>query len=133
MHYAIFTPFFPSYLQVAGGFSPSHATSVDNALLIAVQVAAIFVGLFIKYTKRTRPSVCFGVLITILGQDLLIYFVSRDSGAINSHEASFVVAKVLIRIGLAFQGTGAQIAIQILIPQEDMPVATAVYFASMKL
>ncbi|EXA33798.1 hypothetical protein FOVG_15098 [Fusarium oxysporum f. sp. pisi HDV247] len=133
MHYAIFTPFFPSYLQVAGGFSPGHATRIDNALRVAVQVAAIFVGLFMKYTKRTQPSVFFGVPITILGQGLLIYFVSQDGGASNSNEASFVVAKVLIGIGLAFQGTGAQIAIQALVPHEDMPVATAVYFASMNL
>ncbi|KAL5601576.1 hypothetical protein FOBRF1_009109 [Fusarium oxysporum] len=133
MHYTIFTPFFPSYLQVAGGFSPGHATSVDNTLLIAMQVAAIFIGLFIKYTKRTQPSVFFRVPITILGQGLLIYFISQDGGASNSNKASFVIAKVPIRIGLAFQGTGAQIAIQALVPQEDMPVATAVYFASMNL
>lgn len=113
--------------------NPNLLTMCSNTLLVAVQVAAIFVGLFVKYTKRTRPSVFFGVPITILGQGLLIYFVSQDGGASNNNEASFVVAKVPIRIGLAFQGTGAQIAIQALVPQEDMPVATAVYFASMNL
>ncbi|KAF5551825.1 major facilitator [Fusarium napiforme] len=133
MQYAISTPFFPSYLQVPGGFSPGHATRIDNTLRVVVQVAAIFAGVVMKYTKRTRPSVFFGVPITILGQGLMIYFVSQDGGSSNSDEASFVLAKVLIGIGFVFQGTGAQIAIQDLLPHEDMPVATAVYFASMNL
>jgi hypothetical protein len=28
-HYSCFTLFFPSYLQVAGGFSPGHATRIE--------------------------------------------------------------------------------------------------------
>ncbi|KAI2470279.1 hypothetical protein F4781DRAFT_430505 [Annulohypoxylon bovei var. microspora] len=38
MHYSLFTVFFPSYLQVAAHFSPSHATRTEGFYQTAAQV-----------------------------------------------------------------------------------------------
>ncbi|KAM0548408.1 hypothetical protein ACHAPJ_009893 [Fusarium lateritium] len=128
-HYSCFTLFFPSYLQVAGGFSPGHATRIDNALRVAFQIASVFVGVLMKYTKRSQIFVFIGVPLCVLGQGLMIYFVNMNGG--HANEASFITAKTLVGVGRAFYQTAAQVSIQALVAKEDVPVVTGVYYAAM--
>ncbi|WKT48127.1 Major facilitator superfamily [Fusarium oxysporum f. sp. vasinfectum] len=128
-HYSCFTLFFPSYLQVAGGFSPGHATRIDNALRVAFQIASVLVGVLMKYTKRSQIFVFIGVPLCVLGQGLMIHFVNMNGG--HANEASFITAKTLVGIGRAFYQTAAQVSIQALVAKEDVPVVTGVYYAAM--
>ncbi|KAH7169319.1 major facilitator superfamily domain-containing protein [Fusarium sp. MPI-SDFR-AT-0072] len=128
-HYSCFTLFFPSYLQVAGGFSPGHATRIDNALRVAFQIASVLVGILMKYTKRSQIFVFIGVPLCVLGQGLMIYFVNMNGG--HANEASFITAKTLVGVGRAFYQTAAQVSIQALVAKEDVPVVTGVYYAAM--
>ncbi|KAF7554330.1 hypothetical protein G7Z17_g2945 [Cylindrodendrum hubeiense] len=128
-HYSCFTIFFPSYLQVAGGFAPGHATRIDNALRVAFQIGSVFVGILMKYTKRSQIYVFIGVPLVVLGQGLQIYFVNMNGDSAN--EASFVTAKSLVGVGRAFYQTAAQVSIQAIVAKEDVPVVTGVYFAAM--
>ncbi|KAH7126144.1 major facilitator superfamily domain-containing protein [Dactylonectria macrodidyma] len=130
-HYSCFTIFFPSYLQVAGGFAPGHSTRIDNALRVAFQIGSVVVGLLMKYTKRSQIFVFTGVPLVVLGQGLQIYFVNMNGDSAN--EASFVTAKSLVGVGRAFYQTAAQVTIQGLVAKEDVPVVTGVYFAAMSL
>ncbi|KAJ4309421.1 hypothetical protein N0V84_011511 [Fusarium piperis] len=52
--YPLFTIFFPSYLQVAGQFSPGHATRIDNSLRVVFQISGLFVAVGMKYTKNAQ-------------------------------------------------------------------------------
>ncbi|KAJ9420111.1 major facilitator superfamily transporter [Fusarium oxysporum] len=128
-HYSCFTLFFPSYLQVAGGFSPGHATRIDNALRVAFQIASVLVGVLMKYTKRSQIFVFIGVPLCVLGQGLMIHFVNMNGG--HANEASFITAKTLVGVGRAFYQTAAQVSIQALVAKEDVPVVTGVYYAAM--
>ncbi|CEI61326.1 Siderophore iron transporter mirA [Fusarium venenatum] len=128
-HYSCFTLFFPSYLQVAGGFSPGHATRIDNALRVAFQIASVLVGILMKYTKRSQIFVFIGVPLCVLGQGLMIYLVNMNGG--HANEASFITAKTLVGVGRAFYQTAAQVSIQALVAKEDVPVVTGVYYAAM--
>ncbi|KAF4460949.1 major facilitator [Fusarium albosuccineum] len=128
-HYSCFTIFFPSYLQVAGGFSPGHSTRIDNALRVAFQIASVLVGVLMKYTKRTQIYVYIGVPLVVLGQGLQIYFVNMLGDSAN--EASFITAKTLVGVGRAFYQTAAQVSIQALVAKDDVPVVTGVYYAAM--
>ncbi|KAI8680677.1 MFS domain-containing protein [Fusarium sp. Ph1] len=130
-HYSCFTIFFPSYLQVAGGFSPGHSTRIDNALRVAFQIASVLVGVLMKYSKRTQIFIFIGVPLVVLGQGLQIYFVNQNGGSAN--EASFITAKTLVGVGRAFYQTAAQVSIQALVAKRDVPVVTGVYYASMNL
>lgn len=128
-HYSCFTLFFPSYLQVAGGFSPGHATRIDNALRVAFQIASVLVGVLMKYTKRSQIFVFIGVPLCVLGQGLMIYLVNMNGD--HANEASFITAKTLVGVGRAFYQTAAQVSIQALVAKEDVPVVTGVYYAAM--
>ncbi|KAK7421603.1 hypothetical protein QQX98_002070 [Neonectria punicea] len=128
-HYSCFTVFFPSYLQVAGGFAPGHSTRIDNSLRVSFQIASVLVGLLMKYTKRSQIYVFIGVPLVVLGQGLQIYFVNMHGESAN--EASFVTAKTLVGVGRAFYQTAAQVSIQAIVAKEDVPVVTGVYFAAM--
>ncbi|KAK7429423.1 hypothetical protein QQZ08_004015 [Neonectria magnoliae] len=130
-HYSCFTVFFPSYLQVAGGFAQGHSTRIDNSLRVSFQIASVLVGLLMKCTKRSQIYVFIGVPLVVLGQGLQIYFVNMHGESAN--EASFVTAKTLVGVGRAFYQTAAQVSIQALVAKEDVPVVTGVYFAAMSL
>ncbi|KAL3601078.1 hypothetical protein FPOAC2_05332 [Fusarium poae] len=128
-HYSCFTLFFPSYLQVAGGFSPGHATRIDNALRVAFQIASVLVGILMKYSKRSQIFVFIGVPLCVLGQGLMIHLVNINGG--HANEVSFITAKTLVGVGRAFYQTAAQVSIQALVAKEDVPVVTGVYYAAM--
>ncbi|CAK7225844.1 hypothetical protein SEUCBS140593_006041 [Sporothrix eucalyptigena] len=129
-HYSCFSLLFPSFLQVAGHYSAGHASRIDNSLRVSFQVASIFVGLFMKYTRRSKPFIFIGVPLMILGQGLQIYFVSMPGGYV-ANEASVVTAKVLVGVGRGFYQTAVQVSIQAVVSKEDVAVVTGVFFAAM--
>ncbi|CAK7241625.1 MAG: hypothetical protein STHCBS139747_003091 [Sporothrix thermara] len=129
-HYSCFSLLFPSFLQVAGHYSPGHASRIDNSLRVSFQVASLAVGLLMKYTHRAKPFALFGVPLMILGQGLQIYFTSMP-GARVANEASVVTAKVLVGVGRGFYQTAVQVSIQAVVAKEDVAVVTGVFFAAM--
>ncbi|PGH28140.1 hypothetical protein AJ80_00030 [Polytolypa hystricis UAMH7299] len=92
LHFSVFSVFFPSYLQVVGGFSPGHATRIDNSLRVSFQVASLFVAVFMKYTRRSQIFVLIGVPLCVLGQGILIYLIDMGNGR-TGNDASFVTAQ----------------------------------------
>ncbi|CAI4214135.1 unnamed protein product [Parascedosporium putredinis] len=131
-HYSTFTLFFPSYLQVVGGYSPGHASRIDNALRVSFQIASVLVGLLMKFTKRSHMFVLIGVPLVVLGQGLQIYFVNKNGDGPAS-EVCFITAKTLVGVGRAFYQTAAQVSIQAIVDREDVPVVTGVYYAAMSV
>ncbi|KAF3020082.1 hypothetical protein E8E14_002747 [Neopestalotiopsis sp. 37M] len=131
-HYSCFTIFFPSYLQVAGGYSAGHASRIDNALRVTFQISSVLVGIAMKYSKRSQIFVFIGVPLCVVGQGLQIYFTNMQ-GTHAASEVCFVTAKTLVGLGRGFYQTAAQVSIQSLVPQEDVAVVTGVYFAAMNL
>ncbi|KAJ4243045.1 hypothetical protein NW757_011576 [Fusarium falciforme] len=47
--------FAPSFLQVAGGYSPGHAVRIDNARRVALNLGGLVIGLAIRFVKHTKP------------------------------------------------------------------------------
>ncbi|KAL2220503.1 putative transporter [Thermoascus aurantiacus ATCC 26904] len=131
-HYAVFTIFFPSYLQVVGRFSPGHATRIDNSLRVAFQVSGIVASLLMKYSKRSQICALIGVPMCVLGQGILIYLIDMGNGR-TGNEASFVAAKSLIGVGRGFYQTASQVSVQAVVSKQELAVVTAVFFASMSV
>ncbi|KAH7362739.1 major facilitator superfamily domain-containing protein [Plectosphaerella cucumerina] len=132
IHYSLFSVFFPSYLQVAGHFSPGHATRIDNSLRVSFQIVSMVGAIGMRYTKRAKIWVLIGVPLCVLGQGLQIYFVNIN-GERPANEASFIVAKVLVGIGRGLYQTAAQVAVQAVVARDEVAIATGVFFASMNL
>ncbi|RAQ79178.1 enterobactin transporter MirA [Aspergillus flavus] len=130
LHYSMFTVFYSSYLQVVGGYSPGHATRIDNALRVSFQASGIFAGLFMKYTKRSQIWVLIGAPLCVLGMGILLYLIDMGDGKMGN-EASFVTAKALIGIGRGFYQTASQVSAQAVVTKQEISVVTAVFFASM--
>ncbi|RMD41380.1 hypothetical protein DV735_g3730, partial [Chaetothyriales sp. CBS 134920] len=126
--YSTFTIFFPSYLQVAGHFSPGHAVRIDNSLRVAYQVTSLFVAIAMKYTKRAKIFTLVGPPLVLIGQAMMIYLVDKNGGPAS--EVEFVVVKVIAGVGRAFLQTGGQVLIQSVVPTQDVAVATALFQAA---
>lgn len=126
LHYAAFTSFFPSFLQVAAYRSASTASQIDNSLRVAYQVASPLCGVMLKYIRRPKWCYYLGIPLMLLGQGLLIYFVSpgRDTTAVE-----FCVAKILIGIGRSFYMNAGQVAVQSLARRQDVAVAVGIILA----
>ncbi|KAF2015522.1 MFS general substrate transporter [Aaosphaeria arxii CBS 175.79] len=129
MEYSSFTIFFPSYLQVGGGFSPGHATRIDNSLRVAFQISGLLFAIAMKYTNNSKAFVLAGPPLVILGQGLMIYFVRKPDGSHGS-EAMFIVSKVLSGIGRAAFQTAGQVAVQAAVSRQEVAVATGLFQAS---
>ncbi|PMB66696.1 Siderophore iron transporter mirA [Beauveria bassiana] len=128
MEYSLFTIFFSSYLQVAGHFSPAHATRIDNSLRVAFQVSGLFVAVGMKYTKRSRMWALMGPPLVIIGQGMMIYLVNPGANKQTS-EVAFIVCKVISGIGRALFQTAAQVSVQAAVSQQEVAVATSLFQA----
>ncbi|OAA49229.1 siderophore iron transporter mirA [Cordyceps fumosorosea ARSEF 2679] len=128
MEYSLFTIFFSSYLQVAGHYSPAHATRIDNSLRVAFQVSGLFVALGMKYTRKSRMWALMGPPLVIIGQGVMIYLVN-PGGDRRSGEAAFVACKVISGIGRALFQTAAQVSVQAAVSQQEVAVATSLFQA----
>lgn len=131
-NYACFTSFFPSYLQVAGHYSPGVSTRIDNSLRVSFQIASVLVGLLMKYTKRAKIFVYIGVPMVVLGQGLMIHLVNPKGGAITN-QASYIAAKVVFGVGRGFYQTASQVLVQAVVKKQEVAVATALFLATMNI
>ncbi|KAL2688961.1 hypothetical protein Neosp_003011 [[Neocosmospora] mangrovei] len=127
--YSLFTIFFPSYLQVAGQFSPGHATRIDNSLRVAFQISGLFVAVGMKYTKNAQYWVLAGPPMVILGQGIMIYLVNMPNGG-RANEASFIASKVLSGVGRAFFQTAGQVSVQAVVSRQEVAVVTGLFQAA---
>ncbi|OAQ90047.1 siderophore iron transporter mirA [Purpureocillium lilacinum] len=129
MEYSLFTIFFPSYLQVAGHFSPAKATRIDNSLRVAFQISGLFVAVGMKYTKNAHYWALAGPPLVILGQGIMIYLVDMGDGRYGS-EAAFIASKVISGIGRALWQTAAQVSVQAVVSRQEVAVATGIFQAA---
>ncbi|KAJ4160018.1 uncharacterized protein LMH87_007952 [Akanthomyces muscarius] len=128
MEYSLFTIFFSSYLQVAGHYSPAHATRIDNSLRVAFQVSGLFVAIGMKYTRKSRMWALMGPPLVIVGQGVMIYLVNPGANTRTS-EAAFVTCKVISGVGRALFQTAAQVSVQAAVSQQEVAVATSLFQA----
>ncbi|TQV90613.1 hypothetical protein V2A60_008291 [Cordyceps javanica] len=128
MEYSLFTIFFSSYLQVAGHYSPAHATRIDNSLRVAFQVSGLFVAIGMKYTKKSRMWALMGPPLVIIGQGVMIYLVNPGENK-RSSEAAFVACKVISGIGRALFQTAAQVSVQAAVSPQEVAVVTGLFQA----
>lgn len=130
--YAIFASFFPSFLQVAGHMSPGVATRVDNSLRVSFQIASVFIGLLMRYFRRSKIFVFIGIPLCVLGQGLMIYM-TNVNGTHVANQASLIAAKVIYGVGRGFYQTSLQVAVQRVVTPEEQAITTSIFFASMSL
>ncbi|KAK0504024.1 hypothetical protein EDD18DRAFT_1344909 [Armillaria luteobubalina] len=111
---------------VAAYRSASTASQIDNSLRVAYQVASPLCGVMLKYIRRPKWCYYLRIPLMLLGQGLLIYFVSpgRDTTAVE-----FCVAKILIGIGRSFYMNAGQVAVQSLARRQDVAVAVGIILA----
>ncbi|KAJ6447247.1 siderophore iron transporter mirA [Purpureocillium lavendulum] len=155
MEYSLFTIFFPSYLQVAGHFTPANATRIEyaylplipslaksrrhrlgwrkdsrsNSLRVAFQISGLFVAVGIKYTKNAHYWALAGPPLVILGQGVMIYLVDMGDGRHGS-EAAFIASKVVSGVGRALWQTAAQVSVQAVVSRQEVAVATGIFQAA---
>ncbi|KAF1847083.1 MFS general substrate transporter [Cucurbitaria berberidis CBS 394.84] len=127
---SIYRPFLSSFLQVAGHYSPGAAIRVDNAQRVAYNIGALVCGLSLKYVKQTKPFTILGVVLIILASGLPIYL-TNISGTHIASEAAFITSKSLLGVGRGFAQVSLQVALQAVLENDQIAVATAVYLSSL--
>lgn len=130
MSYGVFTSFFPSLLQVSGGFSPGQATRIDNSLRVSFQIASVLAGFIMRYIRKTTVLVYIGAPLCLLGQGMMIYLVNVNGERMGT-EVQLIVVKTMYGIGRGFYQTASQVALQSVVSHQDVAVATAVFFSAM--
>ncbi|KAG5937468.1 hypothetical protein E4U59_004345 [Claviceps monticola] len=125
---SLFKTFFPSFLQVAGGYTPGDASLVNNSVFIAFQVARLLAGVVIRWSKRPLIWIYIGVPLGMLGQGLMIRFTNMADGDI-ANRASLVVARSLMGLARGLHHTAALVAVQCDVTNQDLSMATALFLA----
>lgn len=126
---ATYRAFVSSFLQVAGGFSPGHAVRIDNARRVALNLGGLVIGLSIRLVKHTKPFVVFGCTLVVLANGLPIYFTNID-GTHVANEAALTVGQVLLGLGRGFSQVPLQVALQAVVPDAEIAIATAFFLSS---
>ncbi|KAL2206898.1 MFS general substrate transporter [Sarocladium strictum] len=121
--------FVSSFLQVAGGFSPGHAVRIDNARRVALNLGGLVIGLGIRWIKHTKPFVIIGCVMVALANGLPIYF-TNINGQHVANEAALTTGQVLLGLGRGFSQIPLQVALQAVVPDADIGMATAFFFSS---
>ncbi|KAM6518877.1 hypothetical protein FSOLCH5_007642 [Fusarium solani] len=121
--------FAPSFLQVAGGYSPGHAVRIDNARRVALNLGGLVIGLAIRFVKHTKPFIVLGFLMVALANGLPIYFTNID-GARVANEAALTTGQVLLGLGRGFAQVPLQVALQAAVPDHEIGIATAMFLSS---
>ncbi|KAG6014108.1 hypothetical protein E4U43_006914 [Claviceps pusilla] len=122
LSFSLFKAFFPSFLQVAGGYTPADASLVNNAVVIAFQVARLVAGVAIRLSRRPLIWIYVGVPLGLLGQGLMIQFTNVANAGI-ADRASIVVARSLMGLARGLHHTAALVAVQCDVPDQDLSMA----------
>ncbi|KAJ4163079.1 hypothetical protein NW754_014502 [Fusarium falciforme] len=121
--------FAPSFLQVAGGYSPGHAVRIDNARRVALNLGGLVIGLAIRFVKHTKPFIVLGFLMVALANGLPIYF-TNIGGSRVANEAALTTGQVLLGLGRGFAQVPLQVALQAAVPDQEIGIATAMFLSS---
>jgi len=122
MAYFLWYNYFTSWLQVARFLSPSSAGYIANSWGLASTLAAIAVGVLIKYTKTYKIWMVIGVPIYTLGIGLMIRFRQPDASI-----GAIVSVQVVSGIGGGIYNPAALLGIQAAVRHTDVGTATAMY------
>ncbi|KAF7916836.1 uncharacterized protein EAE98_010558 [Botrytis deweyae] len=80
--YSCWVSYFTSFLQVVNSLSITESSYVMQTYTVGGVLLALVTGGVISFTGRYKPiALYFGVLVTILGTSLLIYFRQTDQKA----------------------------------------------------
>ncbi|KAI1057494.1 hypothetical protein LB507_011598 [Fusarium sp. FIESC RH6] len=121
--------FAPSFLQVAGGYSPGHAVRIDNARRVALNLGGLVIGLAIRFVKHTKPFIILGFIMVALANGLPIYFTNIDGSRV-ANEAALTTGQTLLGLGRGFAQVPLQVALQAAVPDHEIGIATAMFLSS---
>ncbi|KAH7006626.1 major facilitator superfamily domain-containing protein [Fusarium venenatum] len=121
--------FAPSFLQVAGGYSPGHAVRIDNARRVALNLGGLVIGVAIRFVKHTKPFIIIGFLMVALANGLPIYFTNIDGSRV-ANEAALTTGQVLLGLGRGFAQVPLQVSLQAAVPDHEIGIATAMFLSS---
>ncbi|EEY21946.1 siderophore iron transporter mirA [Verticillium alfalfae VaMs.102] len=121
--------FGPSFLQVAGGYSPGHAVRIDNARRVALNLGGLVIGIAIRFVKHTKPFIIIGCVMVALANGLPIYFTNID-GTRVANEAALTTSQVLLGLGRGFAQIPLQVSLQAVVPDHEVGIATALFLSS---
>ncbi|KAI8715012.1 hypothetical protein NCS52_01008000 [Fusarium sp. LHS14.1] len=121
--------FAPSFLQVAGGYSPGHAVRIDNARRVALNLGGLVIGLAIRFVKHTKPFIVLGFLMVALANGLPIYFTNIEGSRV-ANEVALTTGQVLLGLGRGFAQVPLQVALQAAVPDHEIGIATALFLSS---
>ncbi|EGY17871.1 siderophore iron transporter mirA [Verticillium dahliae VdLs.17] len=121
--------FGPSFLQVAGGYSPGHAVRIDNARRVALNLGGLVIGIAIRFVKHTKPFIIIGCVMVALANGLPIYFANIDGRRV-ANEAALTTSQVLLGLGRGFAQIPLQVSLQAVVPDHEIGIATALFLSS---
>nr|QFR37093.1 MFS transporter [Cyberlindnera americana] len=125
---AAFAVYFSTCLQVGGYYSAGQAGRISDAKKISIDIASIIVGIFMKYTKRTKIWVLIGIPILVLGHGLLVWFVNRNQ-IMETNTVLIYVMEIFTGVGRGFYTTALQVTIQAIAGVGGIAMSTAFFLA----
>ena len=114
--------YFPSFLQVARGYSARDASYISESYVFTASIAALICGGLVRITKRYRTWMIIGILIHIVGAIMMVRFRSLDNTTMQ-----IVISQVISGLGGGFTTLGAQLGVQAVVEHQDVAVVTAVF------
>lgn len=79
--------------------------------------------------KNTKPFVIFGCVLVALANSLPIYF-TNIGGTHVASEAALTTGQVLLGLGRGFSQIPLQVALQAVVPDAEVGMATAFFMSS---
>ncbi|KAL3420625.1 MFS siderochrome iron transporter MirB [Phlyctema vagabunda] len=120
--FAIYQPYFYSYLVVARNESPSVATNAGLVSLFVSVIAGLMASAVVKFTKRYKWIMIVGVMLRIGSAGLLLVYTTTESSI-----GQIMAAQVLVGIGTGMGGLIVQVGVQAAVSSRDIATACALY------
>lgn len=114
--------YFPSFLQVARGYSVRDASYISESYVFTATVAALICGVLVKVTHRYRTLMLFGIAVHAIGVIMMVRFRSLSNTTLE-----LVMSQVIGGFGGGFTTLGAQLGVQAVVGHQDVAVVTAVF------
>ena len=122
--YTSIQPYFYSYLQVVQNESITAAGHVTQTFTFTSTVAAVLIGVVIRYTHHYKYYITAGSAIYLLGVGLMIRY--RVEGSTTSQ---IVGTQIAVGIGGGLINVPAQLGVQASVAHTDVAAATALFLA----
>lgn len=120
--FAIYQPYFYSYLVVARDESPAVATNAGLVSLFVSVIAGLLASAVVKFTKRYKSIMIVGIVLRIGSAAMLLAYTTRESSI-----AQIMAAQVLVGIGIGMGGLIVQVGVQAAVSAKDIATACAIY------